>query len=708
MKKKVILSSILSIVMCLSLVVGGTFALFTSEDQTNIAVNSANVEVTATLEKADGEWVYSPTAIDYTTEEIVDETNVADQTTGKFVNGGYASIDAEKLTLTNMTPGDEVRLQIRIHNASTVAVKYQTRLWVSNDDGLFKGLEIKVDGNPFTLTQQSSWTDMAVDCDDIIVPVVITLPEGAGNDYQSKKTEISFSVSAVQANASTDALDNNAPDTVYLYSANDLFMFAKDVNENGNTYAGKTVVLVNSVNLGGKEWKPIGQTGQGYHHFLGDFDGNENTVSNFYIDTTGGFYPEGADVATGFFGWISETSQTISNLKLDNFSVTAYRRPAGIAGYITGTASIINCHVSNATITAIVEPLSDGGFDNGDKAGGIVGYTNSGNTVKDCSVTSTTISGYRDIGGIVGFNYGTVDNCKVDGVTINAGGNHNYNGYMTDAEFHANAIVGEEAGVTKTSTENNVTITVNVPVSDSEDLANRVKEASGNATIYLGATTYEFPIVDGMTDKAITFVGTKGTVIDATKVTQNHQNFRGSTFTFENLTINWALENAGYQGFANGVVKVTYNNCTLTGTQFMYGDADFNNCTFITPEGFTGYNVYGRGSGTLNFTNCEFYTAGRSIMLYNDGPTKVNVNLTDCKFYDTVGTVYTDPADPKAAVETGDNLNAPANTSEFNITFTNCTAEGFEANKSTDSLWGNKNNIGTDRLNVVIDGNDVY
>ena len=48
MKKK-ITSAVLTIVLCLSLIAGSTYALFTSEDTVNIAVTSGKVNVVATI-----------------------------------------------------------------------------------------------------------------------------------------------------------------------------------------------------------------------------------------------------------------------------------------------------------------------------------------------------------------------------------------------------------------------------------------------------------------------------------------------------------------------------------------------------------------------------------------------------------------------------------------------------------------------------------
>ena len=48
MKNKIIVSSILTIALCLSMIAGYTFALFTSESQVNVAVTSGEVKVVAT------------------------------------------------------------------------------------------------------------------------------------------------------------------------------------------------------------------------------------------------------------------------------------------------------------------------------------------------------------------------------------------------------------------------------------------------------------------------------------------------------------------------------------------------------------------------------------------------------------------------------------------------------------------------------------
>ncbi len=109
-KGSILISAIASIAFAGSVLVGGTYALFTSESKTNIAVTSGTVNVEAT---ASDLWVYSPTSI--SSDEgnaIIDDTNAASVITegvsGRFYNGGVATLNASEgvVTLDKMTPGD--------------------------------------------------------------------------------------------------------------------------------------------------------------------------------------------------------------------------------------------------------------------------------------------------------------------------------------------------------------------------------------------------------------------------------------------------------------------------------------------------------------------------------------------------------------------------------------------------------------------------
>ena len=233
-------------------------------------------------------------------------------------------------------------------------------------------------------------------------------------------------------------------------------------------------------------------------------------------------------------------------------------------------------------------------------------------------------------------------------------------------------------------------------------------ETGKPVTIALPAGNYNLLLKDGsttdMVGKDVTFTGTKDTVFDLTDIVGAtwHTQDTDATITFDGVTVKWNEDNEGYQGFANAE-KVVYKDCTIYGTQFMGGDAEFINCVFEAANtAEKGYAVYGRGAGTLTFTGCTFNTDGRALMLYQDQTTEVKVVMTDCTFNDNGN--YS--SKNKAVVETGD---GQYKTSKFDITLTRCTVlNGFEQNNSTSNLWGNKDSIPTDRLNVVIDGVDVY
>ena len=181
MKNKIIISSILTIAMCFSLIAGSTFALFTSESKVDVSVSSATVSVTAT-----------PSA------------PVMGSTLGTAL--GTATANGNSLTLENFVPGDYATFSIAIANASNVAVKYRTVISVSDDNGLVSGLVVTIGADVYTGTTgngelaSTDWTLINPTEGNTSVDVKIALPEEAGNVYQGKTCTITYLVEAVQGN----------------------------------------------------------------------------------------------------------------------------------------------------------------------------------------------------------------------------------------------------------------------------------------------------------------------------------------------------------------------------------------------------------------------------------------------------------------------------------------------------------------------------
>ena len=93
MKKKLLISSILSVIMCVSLIVGATFALFTSEDNVNIAATSGKVNVTAQIDQSTVQ-----------TKQLYQDY----QNGEGYMYEGVATFTANSLVLTNLLPGDGI------------------------------------------------------------------------------------------------------------------------------------------------------------------------------------------------------------------------------------------------------------------------------------------------------------------------------------------------------------------------------------------------------------------------------------------------------------------------------------------------------------------------------------------------------------------------------------------------------------------------
>ena len=224
-KRNVIVSAMLSIFLCVSLIAGATFAIFTSQSSVNIAVTSGKVKVEATVS---GLEAYSPETI-ATDGKIAEGTkNVAnndDETTKVFINGGTAVYDAEnnELKLDRLTPGDKVTFNITVKNLSNVNVKYRTVIAMAegSDEVLFGALKFKI--NEREIVGKSAWSDLApaVEDSDKVVDTYacsVWLPgEVTGEEYMEKSCAIVFTVEAVQGNADTtetvvvghDALNND-------------------------------------------------------------------------------------------------------------------------------------------------------------------------------------------------------------------------------------------------------------------------------------------------------------------------------------------------------------------------------------------------------------------------------------------------------------------------------------------------------------------
>lgn len=177
---------------------------------------------------------------------------------------------------------------------------------------------------------------------------------------------------------------------VYLIdTAAKLAWFADAVNKGGTTISGK---LTANINLNGKTWTAIGTDS---NKFAGTLDGDSHTVSGL--------------AGTGGLVYYLSANGTVKSLCVD-CAIDGTSNVGGIADKSEGR--IENCLVSG---------YIKGGDDVIFGVGGIVGHGVAGNVISGCVSTADILFKYsryavqNGAGGIVGYTYGTVENCYFAG-----------------------------------------------------------------------------------------------------------------------------------------------------------------------------------------------------------------------------------------------------------------------------------------------------
>ncbi len=181
---------------------------------------------------------------------------------------------------------------------------------------------------------------------------------------------------------------------------------------------------------GGAGWTPIGNS---VTNFTGTYNGNDHTITGLYINR-----PLGN--SQGMFGVIGSVGQ-VENLGLLNVDITGNQYVGGLTSYNQGT--INNCYTTGSVVGAIANT--------GTRVGGLVGWNGPVmggasdatiiNSYSECVVSGKAsvgglAGGHRgddaiirdsystgdvtgtnnDVGGLVGHNQATIDNCYSTGI----------------------------------------------------------------------------------------------------------------------------------------------------------------------------------------------------------------------------------------------------------------------------------------------------
>ena len=450
----------------------------------------------------------------------------------------------------------------------------------------------------------------------------LKMQESAGNEYQGLSLgEFDIRIFATQYTYEEDSFDEQydagAPwfgdvDTAWYVDGQDEFVlksgaelagFAALVNE-GNSFAGKTIKLANSIDLNDKAWTAIGNWDNA---FEGDFDGQGHTIYNLSINA-----PQGEGV--GLFGVVAGSA--IENVNLCNVDINAYSMVAGLVG-AAYPATIENCHVSGdvnivsewAYVAGIagycyygtqVDACSVIGNDDSliqsvtrNAVGGITAWLLEGNhNVTNCSVKNLDLIGWTNVGGITGFVHynNTISGCSVEDVNL----------IKTRAD--GNPGIGLIAGGYSYSANNAITLKDN-SVKNVSLSGNHIAYASYNVLYgseYGGATAANFELVNN------TVSGIDNNLVEVVKVTTaadlkaallaGGNIVLGKNITMESVYItnpNFVLDGNGYTITQSGT-----NTYALIDTQG--GSVTLKNVTF---DGINGGAVVRTVGAKFNASN---------------------------------------------------------------------------------------------------------
>ena len=466
--RSALFTSIISLLLCVSMLVGTTFAWFTdtaASGLNQIIAGNLDVELlykdgdayknAADVKLFDDIELWEPGMVVYETVKIANVGNLALKyalsiNTGNenFLNGHglsevlhFAVIDgeiaktlsrsevlamaegsADKGMLTSYTFNNQFSLEAKTESDPMTLIVY----WPENGetDNLYNANngQTTSDGAP-----------LHIDLGLKVFASQETVEEDSFDEYYDDTA--SYPENMWLGDVAEALVIDEGTKTISISSGAELALLAKKVNE-GNDYAGYTVTLTDSIDLNNIAWTPIGaftfdRNNSGSYSvtaaFKGTFDGANHTIYNLKSDVTGLFaVTDGA---------------TIKNVTVKNVNIVGDNTLAAIVGYAKTTTTIENCHVAGkiniVADWAYVGGIAAYGYANisncsviADNTGvitsanrnavaGIMGW-NYGSYIINCTVKNLNVTGWANVAGVAGYVPGghTISGCTVENVTL--------------------------------------------------------------------------------------------------------------------------------------------------------------------------------------------------------------------------------------------------------------------------------------------------
>ena len=563
--KRSLLLSALALVICVTMLIGSTFAWFTDSASTAVnTIQSGKLDVV--LEKFDeakGEWV------------------TAEGETLKWI-----TTDAVDNVLWE--PGCTYKLPLlRVRNAGNLALKYEVE--ITGLKGGAKLLEvIEFTGLPTDATLTAGAANE--------FQIEGHMAEEAGNEYQNLKIDnIAITVYATQLAYESDSYGPDYDEEAVIGTYIELGEGEDLLAALASAEAGQPVTIKL---MGNVEWPTEG------HHGENDVTPASAIVINgngYTITATGaGVTPIGD----------TEAPMTLKNVKIVDKSVS-YKENAWEFTYLEIGGTKLNCE--NVTFADEIQfgtnaTFTNCTFESNEESVYAVWVEDGNATFINCAFT-----GYRGIK--VHEDYGSevktvvVDNCTFKNITKKPGmaiGDLNAD---TTVAIKDSKFVGCQAGdqgLYIYETDTDVTTFNFIEsgnelfglVTDNTALKTALSSAQAGDTVYVADGVYTLPKLN----KGVTIIGSENTVVTNTL-----------SGTLNDVTLkNIKIKAGDAQRWAYGKGKVVFENCTFEATSVYAIHYDglsganitYKDCTII------GWAALGSGAEHITFDGCKIYGNG--------------------------------------------------------------------------------------------------
>lgn len=429
--KRSLLVSAIALTLTAALLIGTTFAWFTSTASTGVSSVEAG-KLKVTLLNGDN------------------ELSSTDVLTWQKAEGQTGTALWEPGCTYNLEP-------LTIKNTGSLALKYKIVITgIKGDAELNKVIDWTV--NDTALDADHS---LAVGASDTL-KISGHMQETADDTYQGKTIEgISITVVAAQDTVEYDSNGNSydagaeygnsdLPNTATVSTAEELKNVLTSFTDAGS---GNSVVTINNdITLKeGETWTPV--TVDGYHG------------AGVIVINGNGHKITGLNDALFSGGFAGSSGIVINDLTLNQVNINNSTENQGLGAFIKCVDSmpkieLVNCHLTNSTIVCTGDA----------RVGGLIGWTSGYNnqndgpvdcnvTIKNCSVENSSITANGSVGGIIGHaganpaTYHTIENCVVKNTKITS----TDVGTWRTGVIVGTANVGEVTITNCTSTDNTVT-----------------------------------------------------------------------------------------------------------------------------------------------------------------------------------------------------------------------------------------------------------